>query len=176
MCSGCSLERLKFTGADLDYYLWALRTIFSGSSEIRTVFGIEAFLSLLLEVFFFFLSHQRGLIVSWKMGASLFKCFMFISELAPAAFYLLLPALLCYYHRGKKGFFMNALPFAASLFHHKLNTVSLKCLSNETVLCVNMSFSLPFLYYFAFFFYQRVSKKNLEVAHVKPVGRSLFCV
>lgn len=54
MCSGCSLERLKFTGADLDYYLWALRTIFSGSSEIRTVFGIEAFLSLLFEVFFFF--------------------------------------------------------------------------------------------------------------------------
>lgn len=71
----------KITGADLDHYLWALKTIFFHSSEIRTLRHLRHFF---LRSFLKF--SQCGLILSWKMGASLFKyIFISISELAPAA-------------------------------------------------------------------------------------------
>lgn len=37
VCSECILERQKNTGADLDYYLCALKTIFFCSSELRAL-------------------------------------------------------------------------------------------------------------------------------------------
>lgn len=76
--------------------------------------NIEAVLPLLLEVFFLKFS-QRGLILSWKMGASLFKYFfMSISELAPAA---LLPLPLYYYHQGKERcFFKSSFPLLPTCF------------------------------------------------------------
>lgn len=82
-CSESILERpkKKITGADLDHYLWALKTIFFHSSEIRTLRHLRHFF---LRSFLKF--SQCGLILSWKMGASLFKYFFIsISELAPAA-------------------------------------------------------------------------------------------
>lgn len=73
VCSECILERQKNTGADLDYYLCALKTIFFSSSELRT---LRHFCLFFLRSFFKF--YQRGLILSWKMGASLFKCFLYL--------------------------------------------------------------------------------------------------
>lgn len=100
MCSQCIIKRQKFTGAHLDYYLCALRTVFFSSSEIRTVrrsclFFLRSFLKF----------SPCGLIVSWKTGASLFKYFrMSLRELAPAA---LLPLLLYYYHQDKDRYFFH---------------------------------------------------------------------
>lgn len=114
VCSVCILERQKFTGADLDYYLYALKTSSFSSSEIRTLRHLCLFF---LRSFLKF--SQRGLIVSWKMGASLFKYFLISkSELAPAA---LLPLLFCYYHQDRERYFFHeqfSLPpscFAADL-------------------------------------------------------------
>lgn len=73
VCSECILERQKDTGADLDCYLCALKTIFFCSSEIRT---LRHFCLFFLRSFFFFKFSQRGPILSRQMGASLFMYFL----------------------------------------------------------------------------------------------------
>lgn len=128
---------------------------------------IEAFfLSLLLEVFFFFFKFtQRWLIFSWKMGASLFKYFSDFSKWAASS--CLCSSVITVSAKEDAFFFSHALLWSYHRFNQKLNaaTASLKRLSNETVLCVNISFT--FLFCTISPFLPKILKEKINVAHVE---------
>lgn len=163
VCSECVLERHKLTGADLDYYLWALKTSLHSSSEIRPL--RHFFDSSSWGLFFFFFKFtQRWLIFSWKMGASLFKYFSDFFKWAASS--CLCSSVITVSAKEDAFFFPRAL-WSYHRFNQKLNaaTALLKCLFNETVLCVNISFT--FLFCAISPFLPKILKEKINVAHVE---------
>lgn len=154
VCSECILQRQKDTGALLDYYLCALKTIFFCSSEIRT---LRHFFLFFLRSFLKF--NQNGLILSWKMGASLFKyrlCLYMNWLQLPYS-----PLHLYYYLQGKERcFFMSSFPFLFSCF-----TTDLICGKTQhrwNALLIRLYYVYICLFHFfsvlSCFFYQRFSR------------------
>lgn len=157
VCSECIVhftKRENNTGADLDYYLCALKTLFFCSSELGTFLSLRSF----------FRVYQRGLILSWNMGASLFKCYKWAgsSWLTPPV-----PPLI---PSRQRKVLLKQFPFPLSLVPADLTWWNitaglLKRIFIMALLHVNMSFT--FIFFTILHFLPKILQEKINIAHLE---------
>lgn len=136
--------------------------------------NIGAFAPLLLEVFFIVQPAWADNVM--ENGSFFVQVLFYVYKWAGSSC-LTPPAPLLLPSRQRKVLFHEHFSFAPLLFHHRFNlrwnaaSASLTCLANETVLCVNMSFT--FLFCTIMPFLPKILKEKIKVAHVESVGCSL---
>lgn len=138
-------KKKKITGADLDHYLWALKTIFFHSSEIRTLGHLCLFF---LRSFFTVQSVWADTVM--KNGSFFVQVLFYVYKWAGSSRTHSLGSSIITI-KAKKGGFLGAVFFCSpSCFNTDLicgnvqPQYSLKCITNA--LCVNIFCSVSFLY------------------------------
>lgn len=157
VCSECIFRKTKYTGADFDYYLGALKTILFCSSELKALRHLSS--PLLLGVFFI------KVLPAWAdtvmENGSFFVQVLFISVSEPASA-ARLPLPLHEYHQGKERCIRSSFP--SPFFYHGFNlwwntAAASPCLAIKTVLYV-IYILFPSL---LCIFYQRLSRRSQKL-------------